>query len=116
MRPLHRLRAEDPISIKAQCFVAAARGPEGQSCHNKAWRVYTWNAKRERYEPALNENNLCGKHPIRFGFFQAEDGIRDLTVTGVQTCALPIWRKCGRSATKPSRNATRNCGSRFRTS
>src|SRR6266478_7622070 len=32
----------------------------------------------------------------RFGdlsifFFQAEDGIRDLTVTGVQTCALPIW-------------------------
>src|SRR2546430_10784480 len=26
-----------------------------------------------------------------FFFFQAEDGIRDLTVTGVQTCALPIW-------------------------
>src|SRR2546430_5916626 len=25
-------------------------------------------------------------------FFQAEDGIRDLTVTGVQTCALPILR------------------------
>src|SRR5256886_3477019 len=26
-----------------------------------------------------------------FFFFQAEDGIRYLTVTGVQTCALPIW-------------------------
>src|SRR5699024_11733379 len=25
-------------------------------------------------------------------FFQAEDGIRDRNVTGVQTCALPIWR------------------------
>src|SRR5207247_6058324 len=25
-------------------------------------------------------------------FFQAEDGIRDPLVTGVQTCALPIWR------------------------
>ena len=25
-------------------------------------------------------------------FFQAEDGIRDRDVTGVQTCALPIWR------------------------
>src|SRR5690606_41208432 len=25
-------------------------------------------------------------------FFQAEDGIRDFHVTGVQTCALPIWR------------------------
>src|SRR2546430_5582825 len=29
-----------------------------------------------------------------FFFFQAEDGIRDLTVTGVQTCALPIlWHR-----------------------
>src|SRR5882757_860707 len=32
-------------------------------------------------------------------FFQAEDGIRDIGVTGVQTCALPIYRAgfyCGR--------------------
>src|SRR5256886_6439597 len=29
-----------------------------------------------------------------FFFFQAEDGIRDLTVTGVQTCALPIYHAC----------------------
>src|SRR5256886_7429876 len=29
-----------------------------------------------------------------FFFFQAEDGIRDLTVTGVQTCALPICSFC----------------------
>src|SRR2546422_5615823 len=28
-----------------------------------------------------------------FFFFQAEDGIRDVAVTGVQTCALPIWRR-----------------------
>src|SRR5712675_3268816 len=27
-----------------------------------------------------------------FFFFQAEDGIRDVAVTGVQTCALPICR------------------------
>src|SRR2546430_902432 len=32
-------------------------------------------------------NLMC---PFFFFFFQAEDGIRDLTVTGVQTCALPI--------------------------
>src|SRR2546430_2109730 len=31
-----------------------------------------------------------------FFFFQAEDGIRDLTVTGVQTCALPIWAPASR--------------------
>src|SRR2546430_1425094 len=30
---------------------------------------------------------------VYFFFFQAEDGIRDLTVTGVQTCALPILGK-----------------------
>src|SRR5690349_22078145 len=28
---------------------------------------------------------------VLFFFFQAEDGIRDLYVTGVQTCALPIF-------------------------
>src|SRR5688572_32349856 len=28
---------------------------------------------------------------VLFFFFQAEDGIRGLTVTGVQTCALPIF-------------------------
>src|SRR3712207_7637024 len=30
-----------------------------------------------------------------FFFFQAEDGIRDIGVTGVQTCALPIWVTAG---------------------
>src|SRR2546427_7948209 len=39
-------------------------------------------------------------------FFQAEDGIRDLTVTGVQTCALPIC-----SARRPTpRSPTRSPG------
>src|SRR5699024_11310655 len=30
-----------------------------------------------------------------FFFFQAEDGIRDRNVTGVQTCALPIYLRLG---------------------
>src|SRR5437667_2898057 len=34
-----------------------------------------------------------------FFFFQAEDGIRDRDVTGVQTCALPISR---RSSAQPA--------------
>src|SRR2546425_8854630 len=33
-----------------------------------------------------------------FFFFQAEDGIRDKLVTGVQTCALPIYRRRPRHA------------------
>src|SRR2546430_7160264 len=47
-------------------------------------------------------NNCQRRHPqdvarlLDFFFFQAEDGIRDLTVTGVQTCALPIWRDLAR--------------------
>src|SRR3712207_8927223 len=32
------------------------------------------------------------KLSYNFFFFQAEDGIRDIGVTGVQTCALPIYR------------------------
>src|SRR5207248_4243376 len=34
---------------------------------------------------------LCSPSILFFFFFQAEDGIRDRTVTGVQTCALPIF-------------------------
>src|SRR3712207_8410695 len=37
-----------------------------------------------------------------FFFFQAEDGIRDIGVTGVQTCALPISVQ-RRSAGRPNR-------------
>src|SRR5690349_22142211 len=33
---------------------------------------------------------ICITFVFFFFFFQAEDGIRDLYVTGVQTCALPI--------------------------
>src|SRR2546430_4609959 len=36
----------------------------------------------------FSQNVRCSY--LIFFFFQAEDGIRDLTVTGVQTCALPI--------------------------
>src|SRR2546429_4737564 len=41
-------------------------------------------------------------------FFQAEDGIRDVAVTGVQTCALPIFRethRCSRDC-----RLARECG------
>src|SRR2546430_5113996 len=41
------------------------------------------------------------KSVVFFFFFQAEDGIRDVTVTGVQTCALPI---------SPDRGAPRHPG------
>src|SRR2546422_1357581 len=37
-----------------------------------------------------------------FFFFQAEDGIRDVAVTGVQTCALPISESAANSASRLS--------------
>src|SRR5688572_31543381 len=47
-----------------------------------------------------------------FFFFQAEDGIRDLTVTGVQTCALPISHRARRAAA--AREQSRFRGARQR--
>src|SRR3989454_11868854 len=44
-----------------------------------------------------------------FFFFQAEDGIRDYKVTGVQTCALPICQT-GRAALRSHKD---RCGSRL---
>src|SRR3712207_1150640 len=38
---------------------------------------------------------------VLFFFFQAEDGIRDIGVTGVQTCALPIFREVPQTEATP---------------
>src|SRR5688572_33390057 len=48
-------------------------------------------------------------------FFQAEDGIRALTVTGVQTCALPISRPPARSHRPWHRGGVRRSGARVLT-
>src|SRR5207244_5739136 len=51
---------------------------------------------------------------LLFFFFQAEDGIRDDLVTGVQTCALPILSRAGPAAVRladssdPESDVTRN--------
>src|SRR5262249_42735124 len=76
-------RVEDPSGEKQQYLLAAARGPEGQSCDFSVLRVYTWNRKKSRYETAFIENDLCGILPIRTGksaagqpefrFFNADD-------------------------------------------
>src|SRR2546430_8208961 len=54
---------------------------------------------------AIGGGGLCPSRRAQGGraidtvcFFQAEDGIRDLTVTGVQTCALPIFAEFESSA------------------
>src|SRR2546421_5815714 len=51
---------------------------------------------------AMGNEVLGCRSSIFFFFFQAEDGIRDLIVTGVQTCALPISTSCLRPGGKRS--------------
>src|SRR5690348_7434164 len=46
-------------------------------------------APRVPHEPPVTRRTTVPLQPAFF--FQAEDGIRDGRVTGVQTCALPIW-------------------------
>lgn len=60
-------RVSDPSGDKPQYLLAAGRGPEGQPCDFTALRVYTWYAKRNRYETAFIENKLCGQLPVRVG-------------------------------------------------
>src|SRR5689334_24686155 len=50
-----------------------------------------------------------------FFFFQAEDGIRDGTVTGVQTCALPISARCTLPVVSASPCTERSLRPRLRT-
>src|SRR5256886_6733580 len=52
---------------------------------NEVWRAIDRSRASGCVESCLHGPLVC----VGF-FFQAEDGIRDLTVTGVQTCALPI--------------------------
>src|SRR2546430_10565893 len=51
-----------------------------------------------------------------FFFFQAEDGIRDLTVTGVQTCALPIFERVSAARLPTEVGEFRIAGYRSKTS
>src|SRR5256885_5809085 len=57
--------------------------------------VNDWEESLVRWRYLLEKGGLmmsdaCGLSYWCFFFFQAEDGIRDYKVTGVQTCALPI--------------------------
>src|SRR5690625_4246051 len=56
----------------------------------RCWRTPCHNTTKKYKGVAECSININYKYVIVFFFFQAEDGIRDGHVTGVQTCALPI--------------------------
>ena len=54
--------------------------------------VWYFNLLNDRTEMLLSIFlRILNRGECIFFFFQAEDGIRDVAVTGVQTCALPIY-------------------------
>lgn len=57
-------RVSDPEGDHPQYLVAGTHSPEGLPCDFTTLRVYTWNARRSRYETAYIENDLCGALPV----------------------------------------------------
>jgi hypothetical protein len=60
-------RVTDDEGEHPQYLVAGTKGPEGQPCDFTNMRVYTWYSKKQRYETAFIENDLCGALPIKVG-------------------------------------------------
>lgn len=60
-------RVSDDTGEHPQYLVAGTRSEEGEPCDFTTLRVFTWNAKRSRYETAYIENDLCGALPISVG-------------------------------------------------
>jgi hypothetical protein len=57
-------RVTDGEGEHPQYLVAGTKSPEGMPCDFTTLRVFTWNARKARYETAFIENNLCGALPI----------------------------------------------------
>src|SRR5436305_3846790 len=63
----------------------------------------------------LSSWSVVKPYILVFFFFQAEDGIRDADVTGVQTCALPIYAGASLACAKQARPIRHHRSSRRRT-
>jgi hypothetical protein len=64
---------------RPQYLVVGARGSEGQPCDFTLMRAFTWGQRKERYETAFVESDLCGKLPVRLTAAKAPGG--DATFT-----------------------------------
>jgi len=60
-------RVTDDAGDHPQYLVAGTHSPEGQPCDFTTLRVYTWNARKSRYETAYIENDFCGALPVQVG-------------------------------------------------
>src|SRR2546430_4066809 len=94
-RRLLRTRQQSPSSARMPETARAQESPSvsstfGYMATSRSTRVTTPFRMFEMARQYRFLRALVWCSGIEIFFFQAEDGIRDLTVTGVQTCALPI--------------------------
>lgn len=110
-------RVTDDDGEHPQYLVAGTHGPEGQPCDFTTMRVYTWNAKKKRYETAYIENNLCGALPIQVGkspkgepefrFHQKDADKQERVYRLIQTVVRRIREEGTKSAAKRASSGKR---------
>lgn len=66
-----------------QYLVVGVRGPEGQTCDFTLLRAFTWAERRQRYETAFVESDVCGQLPVRLTRAAAREG--DVTFSFMDT-------------------------------
>jgi Bacterial SH3 domain len=109
-------RVDSASGVKPQYVVAGTRSAEGQICDFTVLRVYTWYEKRNRYETAFIENNLCGQMPIRldkgpkgepeFRFRQIE-GVKEERVYRLTQTVVRRVRESGDMPRKAASNSAK---------
>src|SRR2546430_227541 len=81
---LHTDQERDYFMQRYHDVISSFGGKTSYDADNRSLLVMRSNLWASGYDVDGTDQTSLGL------FFQAEDGIRDLTVTGVQTCALPI--------------------------
>src|SRR5438874_3730274 len=79
-----RVRGNIGVLVAIAGLLVACAGGSSQ------WQRERLTALPKAGDRILGERLIDAQYVVAGFFFQAEDGIRDLYVTGVQTCALPI--------------------------
>src|SRR5476649_1552537 len=100
--PYHSKKNTRASSSGRRCRTSSSV-EQPEQCHH-------WSDTRERLGISAGRRSSCSASS--FFFFQAEDGIRDHCVTGVQTCALPIFCHAPGSPTYRHRNSVAGAGRR----
>src|SRR5580698_289319 len=76
-------------AAKPQYLLVGTHGPEGQPCDFSLMRVYTFAAKKDRYETAFIDSDVCGRLPITVSKPATPGGdvefaFQDITTSGLE--------------------------------